>query len=313
MAELLMSPFALALGAVWGALLAGSGAVAALAHRRGPGTCAELVARTRTWWWILGLVSAALLLGSGATILLVAAVSFLAFREFHAIVPIRMADRALLALAYLAIPIQYGFIWMGWYGMFAIFVPVYAFIVLAAAAAVLGETRGFLRASGQLHWALMLTVYCIGHLAFLAVLPLARPVAAGGAGLLLFVLLIVQGNDVLQYLWGRTLGARPIVPRVSPGKTWAGFLGGMACSALLAGLIGPWLTPMAWLPAAGLGALLALAGFAGDILMSAIKRDLGLKDTGTALPGHGGVLDRLDSLTLAAPLAFHVIRYFYGA
>ncbi len=313
MTELLLSPFGIALGAAWGALLAGSGTVAALARRRGREACAELVARTRTWWWILALVSAALLLGETATILLVAAVSFLAFREFHAIVPIRLADRALLGLAYLAIPIQYVFIAMGWYGMFAIFVPVYAFVVLAAAAAVLGQTQGFLRASSQLHWALMLTVYCLGHLAFLAVLPLAHPVAAGGAGLLFFVLLIVQGNDVLQYLWGRSLGARAIVPRVSPGKTWAGFLGGLASSAVLAGLIGPWLTPLGWLPSAGLGALLALAGFAGDILMSAIKRDLGRKDTGSALPGHGGVLDRLDSLTLAAPLAFHVIRFFYGA
>lgn len=308
MAELLASPLLWPLAAVWGLLLAATAAVVATVRRGG-----ELQARTRTWWWILALVSLALLLGEKAAILLVAACSYLAFREFHSIVPIRRADRVVLALAYLAIPVQYWLVWTGWYGLFAVFVPVYAVAVLAAAAVLVGETRGFIRASATLVWALLLTVYNLSHLAFLAVLPLAEPAPAGGLGLLLFVLLLVQFNDVAQFVWGRLLGGPAIVPRVSPGKTWAGFLGGAASTAALALLAAPWLTPFAWAPAAALGLLLAVAGFLGDVLLSAIKRDLGVKDSGSTLPGHGGVLDRLDSLTLAAPLGFHLIRWFYGA
>lgn len=312
MAELVLSPLGLALGSVWAALVAASGVVAVLVRRRGA-RAAELAARTRTWWSIVALVSAALVLGEEATILLVAVLSFMAFREYHAMVPIRRADRALLGLAYLAIPVQYLFVATGAYGMFAIFVPVYAFALLSVAATLMGETRGFIRANGQLLWALMLTVYNLGHLAFLVVLPLDAAAPAGGIGLLLFVLVLVQANDVAQYVWGRLLGTRPIVPRVSPGKTWAGFLGGVVTTGALAVLIAPWLTPFAPHHALGLGLLLAMAGFAGDIVLSAVKRDLGLKDTGTLLPGHGGILDRLDSLVIAAPLGFHAIRHLYGA
>jgi phosphatidate cytidylyltransferase len=159
----------------------------------------------------------------------------------------------------------------------------------------------------------MLTVYNLSHLAFLVVLPLKEVAPAGGLGLLLFVVLVVQFNDVAQYLWGRLLGHRRITPSVSPGKTWGGFLGGLATSAVLALAIAPWLTPFGPAAALAMGALLATLGFFGDVTLSAVKRDLGLKDTGSALPGHGGLLDRLDSLTLAAPVGFHLIRYFYGA
>lgn len=313
MAELLASPLLWPLAGLWGLLVTASGAVALVAQRCPRRLAAELLARTRTWWWIAALVSLTLLLGEGPAILLVAACSFLAFRELHSILPARPADRALLALAYLAIPIQYGLIWSGWYGLFAIFVPVYAVAVLAAAAVLLGETRGFIRASATLAWALLLTVYNLSHLAFLVVLPLAEPAPAGGLGLLLFFLLAVQLNDVAQFVWGRLLGGPAIVPRVSPGKTWSGFLGGAATTAALSALVAPWLTPLAWAPAAAFGLLLAAAGFLGDLLLSAIKRDLGIKDTGGALPGHGGLLDRLDSLTLAAPLGFHLLRWLYGA
>jgi phosphatidate cytidylyltransferase len=219
----------------------------------------------------------------------------------------------ILALAYLAIPVQYYFTWTRWYAMFSIFVPVYAFSLLTAATVLTGETRGFIRSNATLHWALMLTVYNISHLAFLLVLPLKHSVAAGGLGLFLFVLVVVELNDVAQFIWGRLLGRRRIVPSVSPGKTWEGFLGGVVTSMLLAVLIAPRLTPFSSVAAALIGLVLSVCGFLGDVTLSAVKRDLGLKDTGTSLPGHGGILDRLDSLTLAAPIGFHIIRYFYGA
>ena len=307
------SPLAGALSLVWGVLLSATGAVALIARRCSDGLARELKARTRTWWWIIALVTATLALGEKATILFVAGLSFFAFREFHAVVPIRRADRALLGLAYLAIPIQYGLVWTVWYGLFAVFVPVYAFALIAMSTVVAGETRGFIRANATLHWALMLTVYNLSHLAFLVVLPLQQTPPAGGLGLLLFLLVVVQFNDVAQYVWGRLFGRRRITPLVSPGKTWEGFLGGLATTAALSVALAPWLTPFGPAAALLLGGLLAALGFFGDVTLSAVKRDLGIKDTGAGLPGHGGILDRLDSLTLSAPIAFHVIRYFYGA
>jgi phosphatidate cytidylyltransferase len=273
----------------------------------------ELKERVATWWWIMAIVTIAVAAGETTAILLVAALSFLTFREFHSVVPVRPADRLVLAFGYVAIPIQYYFIWTQWYGMFSIFVPVYAFTFMTAAAVFTGETRGFIRSNATLHWALLLTVYNISHLAFLIVLPLAHGVAAGGVGLLVFVLVVVQFSDVAQFIWGRLLGRRRIVPSVSPHKTWEGFLGGVATSTLLALVIARDLTPFSTLGAAMIALILSVCGFLGDVTVSAVKRDLGVKDTGTSLRGHGGLLDRVDSLTLAAPIGFHVIRYFYGA
>jgi len=191
------------------------------------GLAIELRDRVGTWWWIVAIVTAAIAAGASTSILLVAMLSFLAFREFHSVVPVRPADRLILAFAYVAIPVQYYFVWAHWYGMFSIFVPVYAFTLLTAATVFVGDTRGFIRSNATLHWALLLTVYNISHLAFLIVLPLEHSVAAAGRGLLLFVLVVVQFNDVAQFIWGRLLGHTRIVPSVSPGKTWEGFLGAL--------------------------------------------------------------------------------------
>jgi phosphatidate cytidylyltransferase len=310
---ILQWPLGPAFTAIWAFLLGAT--VIVFAAFRPPLTdrAIELRDRVRTWWQIIAIVTAVFAAGPGASILLVAALSFLAFRELHSVVPVRPADRVILGLAYLAIPVQYYFVWTQWYGMFSIFVPVYAVTLLTAATVLVGDTRGFIRSNATLHWALLLTVYNISHLGFLIVLPLAHSVPAGGLGLLLFVLVVVQFNDVAQFVWGRLLGRKRIVPSVSPGKTWEGFLGGAATSMLLAIILAPSLTPFSPVAAALIGLALVICGFLGDVTLSAVKRDLGLKDTGTALRGHGGILDRLDSLTLAAPIGFHVIRYFHGA
>jgi phosphatidate cytidylyltransferase len=311
--DALQWPLGSTFAAIWIFLLGAAAFVHAAFRPPLTSRAIELRDRVRTWWWIIAIVTAAFAAGATASILLVAALSFLTFREFHSVVPVRPADRVILGLAYLAIPIQYYFVWTQWYGMFSIFVPVYAFTLLTTATVLVGETRGFIRSNATLHWALLLTVYNISHLAFLIVLPLEHAVPAGGLGLLLFVLVVVQFNDVAQFIWGRLLGRRRIVPSVSPGKTWEGFLGGGATSMLLAVILAPHLTPFSSLAAASIGLILAVCGFLGDVTLSAVKRDLGLKDTGKALRGHGGILDRVDSLTLAAPIGFHVIRYFYGA
>jgi phosphatidate cytidylyltransferase len=245
MAELIASwpaPLLYALGAVWAVLAGATGVVAGLAGRGGANG-AELVARTRTWWWIVAPLSAALLLGATATTILFGIVSFLALREYMSIIPVRRVDRTAILLAYLAIPIQYWFVYDHWYGMFAIFIPVYGAAAIAFRLVLAGETKGFIRSAGTLQWGLFLTVYNLSHLAFLMVLDVAVPLPAGGAGLLLFVLVVVQFNDVAQYVAGKLFGRRPIAPHVSPKKTIEGFVGGVLVSMAVAALLTPWLTP----------------------------------------------------------------------
>ncbi len=271
----------------------------------------ELLLRTRSWWIIVTLFAVAVLLGPGATILLFGIASFLALKEYLSIVPTRRADRALLLWAYLAIPVQYLWVAQGWYGMFVVWIPVYMFLLMPALMVLHGETRDFLRAAASLHFGLMATVFALSHAAFLLVLPERPGVPAGGAGLLLFLLLVTEGNDVLQYACGRLFGRRAVVPRVSPGKTVEGLLGGMGLAAALAALLAPALTPYTAGEGLLLGFGLAAAGFLGDLAFSALKRDLGRKDTGTLLPGHGGILDRVDSLTYTAPLFFHITWYLH--
>jgi phosphatidate cytidylyltransferase len=133
-----------------------------------------------------------------------------------------------------------------------------------------------------------------------------------GAGLLLFLVLLTELNDIFQYLWGKSLGRIRIAPHVSPRNTVAGFVGGVATTTVLAAALGSWLTFMTWPHSMLAGLIIGLAGFAGDLSISAIKRDLGVKDSGATLPGHGGILDRIDSLTYTAPLFFHFVWHGYG-
>lgn len=297
---------------LWGVLIAASLVVRMLKPRLSDRASAELKDRTSTWWWIIGLLTVAFALGQTATVIVFALVSYLALKEYFTALPIRQADRGVILLAYLTVPIQYWFVEMGAYGFFAIFVPVYAFLFLAFGLVLAGETSGFIRSVGLLQWGLMLTVYNLSHLAFLLTLGEYEGVALEGFGLLLFALIVVQANDVFQFVWGKLLGRRKILPKVSPGKTWEGFLLGGLTTVALAWLLAPVLTPFTSSHALLIGAGLAITGFIGDVTLSAVKRDLGIKDMGAVLPGHGGYLDRLDSLTLSAPLFFHFTRYFYG-
>ena len=147
--------------------------------------------------------------------------------------------------------------------------------------------------------------------AYLLVLPADVNPGAGGAGLLLFLVFLTQFNDVAQFVWGKTIGHTKVVPTVSPGKTRGGLLGGFFTTMVLAALLGPWLTPMSLMHSIAAGVIIGLGGFLGDVTISAVKRDVGSKDSGQLLPGHGGILDRIDSLTFTAPLFFHYLQYLY--
>jgi phosphatidate cytidylyltransferase len=192
--------------------------------------------------------------------------------------------------------------------MFIIFIPVYMFLLIPILMVIAGETRGFLRAAGTLQWGLMTAVFALSHAGYLFMLPTSR---AEGAGLVLYLVMLTELNDVFQYLWGKALGRRRIVPTVSPNKTWEGFIGGLLSTMVLSSILAPFLTPLGRWGAVWFGMMIATAGFFGDLAMSALKRDLNIKDTSEYIPGHGGVLDRVDSLTYTAPLFFHVLRHFY--
>ena len=298
------------LGGIWSLLLAATVVVWRLCRRHGWDLEHELPSRVRAWWWIIGFFSLALLAGRVGAVWLFGLVSYLAFKEYVSLIPTRRADRRVLFWAYLSIPLQYYWVGIGWYGMFIIFIPVYVALFLPMRMVLLGATDGFIRAAGTITWGLMTTVFGLSHATYLLVLP-ADVAPAGGTGLLLYLVLLTQSNDIAQYLWGKGFGGPKVVPAVSPGKTWSGFVGGVATTTGLALLLGPWLTPLSCWTLAASGVLIGVFGFVGDLTVSAVKRDLGIKDTGCLLPGHGGILDRVDSLTYTAPLFFHFLYYLH--
>lgn len=268
----------------------------------------ELTLRIRTWWVIIVLFSLAILSPHWLALTFFALVSFMALKEFLTLAPSRQTDRMPLLWMFIAIPINYWLIGINWYGMFVVFIPVYAFLFLPVRMVIAGDTQSFLRFVSQHHWSLMTTVFAFSHVAFLLVLP--DDGKQTGALLVLFLVGLTEFNDIAQYLWGKSIGRIKVMPKVSPNKTLAGLVGGVVTTTLMAAVLGPVMTPLN-LPLSLLaGFIIGLSGFCGDVVMSAIKRDIGVKDSGTLLPGHGGILDRLDSLIFTAPVFFHFIRYF---
>jgi phosphatidate cytidylyltransferase len=274
-------------------------------------TIGNVNARIMAWWMMSAVVIGSLLVGAAGTVALFGVVSFLALREFLTLMPTVRADHRVLLLAFFAvIPLQYVLLGVGAYNLFALVIPVAGVLGLPLLLALAGDTARFTQRAAQIYWGLMVCVYAVSYTP--ALLMLDIPGYAGETGkLLLFLLIVVESSDVLQYLWGKALGRRPIAPAVSPAKTVEGFIGGIASATLLGWVLSP-LTPFSpW--QAGLVALgITTAGFAGGLVMSAIKRDRGVKDFGTAIAGHGGVLDRIDSLCFAGPVFFHLTRTFFA-
>ena len=277
---------------------------------RGRHLAADVVVRVRAWWWMAAGGLGALLGGATATTVLFAVISFLALREFITLTPTRRADHHTLFWAFfILVPLQYVLIGMGWYGMFAIFIPVWCFIFVAIRSTLSGDATGYLERAAKVQWGLMLCVYCLSHLP--ALLMLEVPHYAGRqAELLLWLLLVVQLSDVLQYVWGKALGRHRVEPHLSPNKTWEGLIGGAASASGIGAALW-WMTPFSPWHALAMAAAATALGFAGGIVMSAVKRDAGVKDFGHLIPGHGGVLDRVDSLIFASPVIFHLTRFYW--
>ncbi|MDB5296134.1 MAG: phosphatidate cytidylyltransferase [Phycisphaerales bacterium] len=322
---------ALILAAAVGGLLAVATAVGRLLRRRvatdaGRRTIDNFNARVAAWWVMALVFGAAISFGLLGACVLFGLVSFFALREMITLTPTRLGDHHALFWAFFVIPpIQYVCVYVGWQDFWSIFVPVYCFLFLAVRSTLLGDTRCYLERTAKIQWALMICVYFVSHAP--ALLTLASHEAAGmvGAGtsalavaippgsgwkLLVWLVVVVQMSDVLQYVWGKLLGRRKIAPTVSPSKTWEGFAGGVL-SATAVGVGLSFLTPFDVRVAIGMGLTVCLMGFFGGIVMSAIKRDAGVKDYGALIAGHGGMMDRIDSLTFAAPVFYRLVRHYY--
>ena len=273
-------------------------------------TISNLNARIRAWWIMSAAVGLALWVGLWGAIALFGLLSFLALREFLTLTATRRGDHATLLYAFFVVaPVQYALVAFDWYGLFSIFIPVYAFLFVPTRIALAGDPERFLERTAKIQWGLMVCVYCVSHAPALLLLDI--PGYEGrGVLLILYLVFVVQLSDVLQYVWGKTLGRRRIAPTVSPNKTWEGFVGGVL-SATAVGAALWWITPFTPLEAAGMSLASTLFGFFGGLTMSAIKRDRGVKDFGSLIEGHGGVLDRIDSICFAAPVFFHLTRYFF--
>jgi len=214
-----------------------------------------------------------------------------------------------VAAFYFVLPMQYLLVAIDWYGMFSIFIPVYVFLLLPILASLGGDTKHFLERASKVQWGLMLAVYCISFVP--ALLTLDIPGFEGRNLLLIaYLVVVVQLSDVLQYVCGKLFGRRRIAPNLSPSKTVEGFVGGVALATAI-GTALYWITPFAPWQALLMALLLNVLGFFGGLVMSAIKRDRGVKDWGHMIEGHGGMLDRLDSVCFAAPIFFHAVRYWW--
>ena len=277
------------------------------------------LASLRTWWFLTLALSAALLAGRLGICLLFTVASCIGWFELTRLVAPRPHDRLAIRAGYGLIAINYLLILVGAIDMFRVFLPIAAPLVIAVLLLARGEPAGYIRSAGGLLWGMMFVGYGLSHVALLLALPVATAGPLGGIGWLLFLVVLTESNDIFQAIVGRALGAHKrhrITPVISPNKTWEGFFGGMGVTILLALCITPWLTSLdraggtvalpafihTWIVPTLVAILLATAGFFGDINMSAIKRDAGVKDSSNLLPGMGGIIDRIDSLTMTAPV-----------
>ncbi|MGB0258556.1 MAG: phosphatidate cytidylyltransferase [Coraliomargarita sp.] len=272
----------------------------------------NLVARINAWWAMVIVLVLAVLCGRIATLGIFALISFQALREFVTITPTRHGDhRSLWWSFFFILPAQYLAIALEMEVMAWIFIPVYAFIFIPVRSALAEDTEDFLSRTAKVQWGLMLCVYFVSHGPALLLIDIPE-YAGHNMKLLFFLVLIVQLSDVMQYVWGKSIGKTPISAKLSPNKTVEGLVGGIVTTSLIGSLLW-WATPFSMLAAGVISFVLCIMGFLGGVVMSAIKRDRGIKDYGTLLPGHGGVMDRIDSLCFAAPVFYRILLFYYAA
>ena len=264
------------------------------------------MARVHSWWTMAILLALAVLSGKVGILLLFAFASFAALREFLTYATKRRADHLSLALgAFVVLPLQYVFVGLGWTGLYTVFIPVYAFLLLPIVSALRGDPDRFLVRVAEMQWGLMICVFCISHVP--ALMTYQMPDGSDRAVLLIvFLVLVVQLGDLTDYYVGRRIRGRQIAPGLSP-KTVAGVASGIVAAAVIGAALS-WITPFGAGGAAAMAALASATGMFGSLVFAAIKRDKGVKDWSHLIPGQGGFLDQLDSVIFAAPVFYHVLH-----
>jgi phosphatidate cytidylyltransferase len=281
-----------------------------------PAAVSAFNGRLRAWWMICCLLATAFWFPYWVTVLLFGLVSFWALREFITLTPTRLGDhRALFWVFFIFTPLQYVLVGLdqrgsnSTYGIYSILIPVYALLFIPARVAITGDYERFLERVAKIQAGLLVCVYCLSFAPAILYLPIPD---YNNPKLLFYFVVIVQLFEAFQYLLGRLYGQHVIAPLISSSRTWEGFLGGAGTAALV-GMAISFATPFNPWQSAAMSLLISLMAFGGGMTMSAIKRDRGVKDYGTLVEGHGGVLDRIDSICFAAPVFFHVTRYFFAA
>ena len=275
-------------------------------------TIENLNQRVNAWWGMVIIFFVSYLLGGNATVILFGFISLFALREFITLTPTRLGDHnALFSAFFILIPLQYVLIGTHWYSLFTLLIPVYAFLLLPAIAVLSQDTDAFLERAAKIQWGVMICVYCISHAPALLLLDL-EGFKGQNALLLFYLVFVVQMSDVLQYVFGKLFGKHKVAPLVSPSKTVEGLVGGGLSATLIGGCMF-WMTPFNFWQSLLMSLVIVVMGFLGGLVMSAIKRSLSAKDWGTMIKGHGGMLDRMDSICFAAPIFFHLTRYFFSA
>ena len=297
------------------AILAFASAVGAILKFRQPadapsGAISNLNARIKAWWVMTGLLAVALWFDKPGVITLFAFVSFQSLREYISNTYTRRGDhRSLLWCFFFFLPLQYYLIAIDWYGLYSILIPVYAFLLLPISASLGSDTTRFLERTAKIQWGLMVCVYCLSHVPALLTLDIAGYTGLN-ALLIVFLILVAQSSDVLQYVWGKLFGKHKVSPSISPSKTVEGLVGGVLSSTAVGAALW-WMTPFTVWQAALIALTINILGFFGGFVLSAIKRDRGIKDWGSMIEGHGGMLDRVDSISFSAPIFFHIVRYWW--
>lgn len=322
------------LGTVLGLLIAAS--IVGRALRRSadttlnPAMVKTFRSRVNAWWTMYAILILGFLVDFAfqsrvTTVVIFGLVSFWALREYITMTPTRRGDhRTLFWTFFLFTPLQYVLVGIGNYcfELYTTMIPVYASLFIPARIAISGDPKRFLERVAKIQAGLLICVYALSHAPALLSLKLHRysgepwvidslGTPGSNAGLLFFFVLIVQLNDVFQYVWGQLLGKHVIAPQINSSKTWEGVIGGLMSSMILSMLL-YWATPFSPWEAPCIALVISLAGFAGTMTMSAVKRDRGVSDYGTLVQGHAGVLDRIDSICFAAPVFFHITRYFFS-
>lgn len=266
--------------------------------------------RIKAWWVMIVILAIAMILGRVGVILLFVFCSFATLREFLTLTNTRLADSwALSAAFFFVLPFQYVAVAFGWFEVYELFIPVYAFLAMPVLAALRGEPHSFLVRVAETQWSLMICVFCISHVPAILTLDI-NGFEGQNLLLILFLVIVVQSSDTLHYIWSMVIGRRKIAPNLSPSKTVEGLIGAVLSAAVIGALLS-FITPFGIFGSAFLAVTISIAGFAGSLVMAAIKRDKGIKEWGPMVvqQAQGGFIDRLDSVIFAAPVFFHLVRF----